>query len=308
MHEDDVSIFDASLDGIDRGLCVFRLPVERVDRPEDHRHRKGALHILGCDAARKTGQCRRDAGQLLHLLIRFIKFTADIVDALLRQLLIMIPAVVSDLVAVCHHALHFIRILIDAFTDDEEGTAAVIGFEDIHQMVSDGRLRTVIPGERHHRLRDVEIAAVREDMGRVGDVGTGRGCTSCFAIRQIRTDAIPECTRITGSITRCVRRDGVAHRGTGAFRYIDAAVIPLDVDILHGVDSILTTGLDVVRDVGKSLKAQEADENQCDQHEGSRLICPLPCRLPATRQRPLPAVVLLLSFRQHTATATRSAH
>ena len=82
----------------------------------------------------------------------------------------MIPGVVGDLVAVIHHALQLLLVLLQTLTHHEEGAAAVHCLQLVHQGIAHVGLGTVIEGQGHHGLRKVEVAAVGQYMGGIGEI------------------------------------------------------------------------------------------------------------------------------------------
>ncbi len=82
----------------------------------------------------------------------------------------MIPGVVGDFVALVHHALQLFLVLLQTLTHHEEGAAAVHCLQRIHQGIAHVGFGTVIEGQSHHGLRKVEVTAVGQHMGGIGEI------------------------------------------------------------------------------------------------------------------------------------------
>ena len=58
------------------------------------------------------------------------------------------------------HSLNLGGELVNTVSYNEEGTATIVFFKDIHDCLTGTSVRTVIPGESHHRLCDIHITSV----------------------------------------------------------------------------------------------------------------------------------------------------
>ena len=56
VHQDNIPVFYASHDRIDRGLRISGLPVQRIDIPQDHRHSHASFHRRTDCPVRRTHQ------------------------------------------------------------------------------------------------------------------------------------------------------------------------------------------------------------------------------------------------------------